>query len=311
MVDTNNDLEALFENARALQKPELLKINEPDDFEAAVILVPNGMTLRSAKRYLDHFRDKPRRTSGCAELVDLASLIGHAKRFSLPKDAHAVLFADPDRSTPRLTAIYDYHDAKAPEWLEHQARYAFPLSDAWKAWTKANGVNFDQGAFATFLEDRILDVCEPSDAGEQAQKMATTLGAEFASPSRLLDLSRNLDVAVGQSFKSASKLSSGETQIQFVEQHTATDRSGAPVTMPGAVLLGIQVFQEGPLYQVPARLRYRVQGPIVSFRFDLFRTEVVFDHAFRESCDRAAKETGLPLFYGKSEASQIAKELAE
>ena len=302
---SDQDLRALFEAAQKLALPQVAAFDAPVEGAAGVMFVPSGMTAVSTRKFLDAHLPKPRRTTGVAELVDLASLIAHARRFAGGSAVKAALFADPTRTAPKLSAVYDYHDAGAPDWMGHQARYAFPLSDAWQAWRAANGVNMGQADFASFIEDRVLDVLEPVDAGEAALAMVKTLGAEFASPSRLLDLSRNLSVSVGQSFKSASKLSSGETQIQFVEEHTTKDGAGAPVKMPGAVLLGIQVFREGPLYQVPARLRYRVAGPVVAFRFDLFRTEVIFDHAFRESCDLAAKETGLPLFYGAAEAPPV------
>jgi hypothetical protein len=61
------------------------------------------------------------------------------------------------------------------------------------------------------------------------------------------------------------------------------------------------VFQNGALYQIPARLRYRVSAGSVTWSFDLYRAQAVFDHAVDEACAHAAKETGLPLFMGSPE----------
>lgn len=87
--------------------------------------------------------------------------------------------------------------------------------------------------------------------------------------------------------------------MQFSEQHQ--DEKGAPLKVPGAFLLGIQVFKGGALYQVPARLRYRVTNQVVSWSFALYRTDVLFQHAFTEACETAKAQTELPLFVGSPE----------
>lgn len=76
---------------------------------------------------------------------------------------------------------------------------------------------------------------------------------------------------------------------------------GAPLAIPFAFLLAIPVFRSGAVYQVPARLRYRVRDAGVTWSFNLYRPERCLDDAFREACERAQKETSLSLFLGSPE----------
>lgn len=255
--------------------------------------------IKSVKPFVDEYLTAPERRRGTAELGELASFIGHVKRF---KDADSAIFADRDPKRPSLLAVLDYHRAGAtssPRFGEHRARYAFPLADEWTAWTGKAGQSLDQASFAAWLEDHLADVADPTQAGDGGREFLTLFSCAFASASKLLELSRGLNVHVGERVGNHVNLASGEATIAFVAQHA--DDQGKPLKVPGAFLLAIPVFRGGDLYKIPARLRYRVAQGAITWSFDLYRTPAVFDHAIGEACTTAQEETDLPVFVGKPE----------
>src|SRR5207237_2152960 len=128
-------------------------------------------------------------------------------------------------------------------------------SDEWKAWTASNGKQMSQADFAAFLEDRVVDVTDPSSALDTVRKVMEALLCTFASPSRLLDLARGLTVRINSVVVSAQNLKSGESVLRFETTHA--DERGAPLEIPGAFLVTLPVFRGNEAYQLAARLRYR------------------------------------------------------
>lgn len=279
--------------------------------------------LTSVKRLADEYRTAPERRAGVAKLGTIESFIGHVNRH---KDTGSVLFGNADPKAPTLTAIFDYNlagPALAPppnvkasaeeiatpppatlaRFGVHRAAYAFPLSEEWKAWTALDGKKLSQADFAVFLEDRIADVIEPNPelmgpvAKDFAQRVG--LGVGFASVTRLLSIASDMKLHVNSKVRESRSLQSGETQIQYEEEHV--DQQGQPIKVPGAFFISVPVFKSGGLYTIPARLRYRVAGGQISWWFDLYRTDLFLDSACSGAFQTAEAATGLPLFEGTPE----------
>lgn len=247
----------------------------------------------------------PRFRHGTAQFTQIESLIGHVNRF---KDEDSVLFAIEDRTKPSITAVIDYHRAGTIAEAEarfgkHRAVFPFPLSDEWTAWQDQDKKPMAMADFAAFLEDRIVDVLDmiPGEDSlpEDMQKFVNAIGGRIASPSRLLELSVGLKVHEKSNVSEAVNLATGEAQIQFVSEHV--DGSGAPLKVPNLFLIGIPVFKNGQFYRLAARLRYRKTPGGLAFWYELWRADRVFDHAFRDGCERARVETDLPLLFGTPE----------
>ncbi|KKW93887.1 DUF2303 family protein [Sphingobium chungbukense] len=289
----------------AYVKPVIQTITEPGTSIAAPFAMTPGGALVIPACSFDDYRAQPVRRTGTAELTSLDSLIAHALRF---KDEDSAIFASDDRKAPALTVVLDYHRIGAesdPRFGKHKAHFAFPLSDEWKAWTEQNGEALKMVEFAEFLEDRIIDVLyiipEEDELSDDLQKFINAGGGEatIATPQRLVELARGLQVHESSAVREVRNLSTGEAQISFTSEHT--DANGEPLRIPGLFLIGIPVFRNGPIYRIAARLRYRKTPTGVVFWYDLWRTDRVFDHAFKEACQRAEIETDLPLFFGKPE----------
>jgi uncharacterized protein YfdQ (DUF2303 family) len=294
MAERESEAAAVANEVRRGFVPHMIEIPTGDGALIPVVATPQGMAIWEVKKFLDPFRRRPERTKGVATLHDLESFIAHTNRAKGPSSA---IFADQTSTT--LLAVYDYHH-DLPGWCEHGAAYTFPLSDEWRAWQKVNGTPLQQNHFASFLEERVLDVIDPATAGESARAMAAALGCDFASPSRLLELSRGLEIRVAARAREKVNLSTGETQIAFETQHA--DEHHQPLKVPSAFVVGIPVFKRGDAFQIAARLRYRFAGEgKILWSYELYRAERCLDVAFGEACARAAKETGLPLFYGAPE----------
>lgn len=300
MTEETNTASVVAELVREHIDAKTLAITAPDfNGEVDVIVRPSELAIESVAKYVDEFRSEPRRRKGVAKFQDLASFTAHATRF---KDADSALFANPEPTSPTMTSLLDYHRAGSggsPRFGEHRGVYAFPLSEEWKAWREKNAKVMLQSEFAEWIENRILDVADPTGAGDNSRAFAETAGAVFASPSRLLELSRGLTMRVGAKIQNVVNLGTGEAQMQFVTEHQ--DASGAPLKVPSAFLLALPVFQNGAPYEVCARLRYRNKDAAIVWFYELYRPERIFEHAFKEACAQAQSETGLPLFVGSPE----------
>jgi hypothetical protein len=283
--------------------PDLQTLKEPGTgVEALALITPTGAKAVPGEVF-DEYRMTPKHRVGTAEFTAIESLIGHVNRF---KDADTALFAVDDRTKPSITAVLDYHRAGSeadPRYGFHRSLFQFPLSDEWKAWTKSDSQAFSMGEFAAFLEDRIIDVLDliPSEDSlpEDMQRFVNTVGGSIASPSKLIELSVGLKVNERSAVKEAINLASGEAQVQFVAEHV--DDAGQPLRVPGLFLIGIPVFNKGPIYRLAARLRYRKTPAGLVFFYQLWRADRTFDHSFREACERVRVETDLPMFFGKPE----------
>jgi len=266
------------------------------------------------KSIQDAHRSRPERRSGTASVQDLVSFIDLTNRF---KDADSAIFADNNMTAPKLTAVINYHEAgtmadKKPRFGDHRVLYPFPMSKEWKAWWESNGQVMDQGDFTAFLEDHIVDVIAPPDFvhaefdGNEADKkladlMALTQGS-FGGPTKLMEISRGLQVNINSAVKNAQSLHSGEVSIIYDEQHV--DGAGQPLKVPSLFLIAIPIFDMGAVYRFAVRLRYRTLNGKMKWFYQIHRPDLVFDHAFKEACEKAKADTGLPLYIGKPESAQ-------
>lgn len=308
-VTINHPAEAgvVADVVRKCQEPKIISLNGGHGLTGEVLLVPDtsrpgNVALHTSKSLLEKYRDAPERRSGTATLDTLASLIAHVNR---NKDDDSVLFAEvgDDASEPKLFAVYDYNRKGpdgAPRFGTHRAVYEFPISDEWTAWFGQSGKPLSQSDFARFIEDRLADIADPTTPKEFAKEFAKLFSVTFASASKLLELSKGLHVHVGSKVENRVNPNTGEAALVFVTDHT--DAGGKRLDVPGAFLLALPIFTGGARYQIPVRLRYRVNGGDIKWFFELHRAKAAFDHAIDEASDEAQKATGLPLFKGTPEA---------
>jgi uncharacterized protein YfdQ (DUF2303 family) len=285
--------------------PRFHAVPHPEDPSKSITVVTKEHALVSVKALQDEHRTRPERRTGTAAFLELGSFTAHVVRFA---DKESAIFADKGRGTnPAFTAVLDYHPGgagSAPRFGTHRATYAPPLSEEWQAWKALDGKWVGQNEFSAFLEDRVLDVVSVATpkAGTLVERFKTALGVKFADAAALMALARGLDVVVDMKVSVAKKLSSGEAQISFSEEHKAAGGQEA-LNVPAAFVIGIPVFQAGQAYQLPVRLRYRIdknEGAL-AWCLDIFRPDIVFDDAFTGLRSSIAEATQLAVWVGAPE----------
>lgn len=287
--------------------PKIIEMEEPNTGVKAPVQVTHAGLKPVPMDVFNDYRSRPHHRFGTAKFTAIESLIAHVNRF---KDDDSALFAVDDRDKPSVTAVLDYHRAGAeadPRFMVHRSVFDFPLSDEWKAWNKFNAKEMGMVDFAAFLEDRIIDVLDmipgEDELPEEMRKFVNSVpNRRIASPSKLMELSVGLKVNERSAVKEAINLSSGEAQVQFVSEHV--DDQGVPLQVPGLFLIGVPVFNHGPLYRLAARLRYRKTTGGLVFFYELWRADRTFDHAFGEACERVQVETELPMLFGQPEENR-------
>ena len=284
------------------------------DYESIpVLLIPEGMRSLDLGPAIAALRGRPDRRKGTAKTEDLDSFIAHVNRH---KDENSVVFADPTRAAPKLTAIHNYnikggeideYDMQLARFGDHRTVYAPALSDEYKAWSAVNGQPKSQSEFAEFIEDRITDIIAPPDFdGEEGEynaflkEFSDLVGGKFAGPSRMMELARGVKIHANQKVDQLVNLSSGEGRMSFSDDHTGAD--GAPLTIPNLFLIVIPIFYNGTPYRIPVRLRYRLAPPSVKWWLELYRIDRAFDAAFDGIRKSVESQTELPVFLGSAEA---------
>lgn len=289
--------------ARENMRVELVEIVDPvDGTKAPAFVTDNAVKAIDASAF-DEYRASPTRRKGTASHTRAESFVEHVNRF---KDADSAIFANENPTAPKLTAVLDYHKAGGfdadPRHGGHRATYAFPLSPEWQAWFGKNAVQMTMTDFAAFLEDHIVDVlAEPGNLSEAANNFVSATGGKFATPSKLIEIARGLQINEASVVKEARNLTSGEAEIVFDVQHTGAD--GKPLKLPSLFVIAVPVFARASVsYRLIARLRYRKTGGGLVFWYELWRPDLVFTDAFEEAVSKVREETGLPVFMGSPEA---------
>lgn len=278
------------------------QVIELDERKVLLTIGQDGATKVVPMRdLLAPYDTRPRRREGIAYFEDLDSFVAHANRF---KGSTSALFGSRGK-TPQLVSVLDYHqagedtDGERARFGRHRGSYRFPLSAEWQAWHNPSLGKLGQQDFAEFLESRIVDVVDPKRAGDAIADLVSTLGVTLATPPRLLELSRGLQVRVNSKVAQQVTLASGEGQLLYAEEHA--DEKGAPLKIPTAFLIGIPVFEREDAYQLLVRLRYRVSQGAVTWALQVHDAERALVDAFEGSCKEAQEQTGLPLFFGLPE----------
>lgn len=288
-----------FEAASDHLRGEIVTIVDPADGTQAPAILSDGIHVINSREF-DQYRIRPTRREGVATHTRLDSFIDHVNRF---KGENSAVFAVDNMNGPKLTAIYDYHSAgysSNAENMKHRAAYNFPLSDEWQAWSSANGKPMAMIDFASFLEDHIVDVTTDKPKSDAAKDFLAKTGGNLASPSKLIEIARGLQINEASTLREARNLSSGEAEVVFQSEHL--DANGNKLVLPNAFMICIPVFARAGVFdQILARFRYRKSGAGIVFWFELWRPDLVFEHAFTEACDQVRKENSLPLFVGNPE----------
>lgn len=304
MSEVNIDNSPFTDLANAVkdnQKPQLLSVKRGDEKSVEVLAMPDGMTAHSLKKFVDENRLVPERRSGCIHVSRLQSLIDITNRF---KNSGSAIFADAsiDENSieAKIKTYFDYHPESAEitdaQNLGHTAVYQFPVSHVFQTWLDNNKSSMNQGDFALFLEEHSGEIASPSELDKYE---VANLKPKFADSAEIVALSRDLELYSESTLKDKRKLSSGEVELTFVQEHK--DAGGNKIQIPDFFVLRVPMFEGGEPERILVRLRYRLSGSAVVWHYDLYRVDQSLDRAFSTACEKVKTSTELPLFFGSAE----------
>ncbi|MDI1288899.1 MAG: DUF2303 family protein [bacterium] len=175
------------------------------------------------------------------------------------------LWGDDKAST--ITAVIDAHSDIEPGHEKHTAVLALPYTKDWKEWVERDGKYSNQMEFAEFIEDHLPNFVTPDGA-------------------TMLELAQSFQATNKVDFESSQRVNSGETQLTYTENVSATAGKKGALAIPDTFQIGIQVHERGPAYRIEARFRYRINGGDLMLGYRLTRIDDVRRAAFDEVAAR-------------------------
>lgn len=216
----------------------------------------------------------PPRKAGTTTVRDADAFLAYWGKHS---DTHSEVYADAERLT--ITAVLDSHTGGAARWAGHRLHLALRETNAWKQWLQNDGVLVKQETFAEFLEDHLPELLEPSAAD-------------------MLEIAQSFQAAVKVDFQSATRLSSGQRQFQYVETQTSKAGQKGQLTVPEVFVIGLVPFEGSEGYRLNARLRHRITPDGLRLGFKLERPDETRKTAFQDVVNKVAEAIGTPVMNG-------------
>lgn len=239
-----------------LQALIIAGLQKPESGCIPFAIVPEGYEFKST----ESLQEKPNRIRATVNLLTSDSFIDYINRFIDPR---TVIFADPN--AVKFTAVLDYHETNAdPEWAQHRAIYACPLSENWVAWNKYNKSKMNQLEFAEFIETHISDIAPINEVNQG-----------FSGP-QLLEMVLAFQETRKSEFKSVRRLQDGTFSFAFSDE-----KGGGNTSLPEKILLSLPPFHNGVYYALEARLRYRLRDGDLQLWYELIEPERILEDAFK------------------------------
>lgn len=231
-------------------------------------LVPEGSHVKVVDGPVEEPR--PVRKRGTVQLLDAVSFAAYFLKHQQGEQSE--LYADPN--TPGCVVLINGHGG-APDdtgYGDHRAVLVFRHTPAWKRWAQYDGRLLGQVDFAEHIEASIPDIRVPT-------------GAE------LLELAQSFQANTKVRFESSRDLGSGQRQLVYREEVEAGAGPLGNVTVPKQFELGLAPYEGAGLYQVTARLRYRISEGRLQLGYVLDRPEDVLRAAFDDVLKQVQDET--------------------
>jgi uncharacterized protein YfdQ (DUF2303 family) len=247
------------------------------------VVIPAGHKVESLAAFqFSDFQERPHRIKQTVKVGTVASFDAYFKRFA---DEDSTVLAN--QSTNTVVAVLDYHQedpeatGEGPEarWGSHRLILTLQDSDEWKAWAGKNTVHMDQTTFAEFIESNGLDIIAPSAA-------------------TMREVSRDLKAKNQVEFSSSTRLANGQIQLTYQENIKGSFGTG-DVEVPETFTIKIPIFAGGPLVELVARLRYRINSGKLDFWYDLLRASQAKRDGYEALVKALSEKIGREVLVGE------------
>jgi len=267
--DSKTDAAVIADVALASAEPKPL-----EDDQRYVVTVPDGSRAQVLDRVPDAELLVPRRKRGTVQVLDVPSYVA---QYGKHAGDTTETFADPKAFT--ITAVLNADDADTPAHRDHRLILSLKKTPQWLAWENVSGKMLAQVEFAEFLEERAIDVRQPTSA-------------------EVLELAQHFEAKTNVDFKSGDVLSSGQRQLVYEETVQAKAGQKGDLEIPTQLELALQPFEGGDTFKVIARFRYRINNGRLALGVALERPEDILKLAFTETCEVVGAETSATVLLG-------------
>lgn len=253
-----------------------------------VMVLPEGMHIESCLPMLDARAAHPHRQQGTITAHTLSSLLALTGRFAR---AGTTVYVDVDeRGAGEVLTVFDHHEGMTAGHAGFRALHKLKASAAFLVWSSKGTQWMKQREFAEFLEDRMMDLVAV-DANSPLAPVASMMFTRFADPTEVRVAARGLSLKVEQEVTNAVTLETGEVSVVFAEKHS---RQGGAVEVPKLFAVQCPVWEQGAAYQIPVKMRYRVNGGAVEWNVQALMLDRVVAHAVEALA--ASVEEGVKAF---------------
>ena len=217
----------------------------------------------------DQYGPGPRRATGRRIVTDAYSFVTYLDRHATDQTE---VFADNVAST--VIAVLDSNTGfdKPNGWQGHTVKLELVKTIPWLAWmardltTVGRDAWLSQEEFAEFIQERATDCIKPDSA-------------------TLLELATSFQANNKVDFKSAVNTGSGQVNLGFNETITAKAGQAGNIPIPTELKLRLRPYIGGPIYNVTAQFRFRLNGGDLRLGFAIVRPQDILDAAFTDIVD--------------------------
>jgi uncharacterized protein YfdQ (DUF2303 family) len=226
----------------------------------------------------DAYRELPGRKRGTVTVRDVASFAHYFERHA---DADTEAYADLDNAT--FTAVLDAHKTDAARWEQHRLVLALQTTLPWRTWLANDRRWLSQQEFAEFLEDNCRDLAPGGPV----------------SAADLLEVAQSFQAKTSVRFSKGTRLATGQTQLTYVEDVTASAGQRGEIVIPSEFALAIVPYEDCPPALVPARFRYRLANGDLRLGYFLADPARIAREAVAQIGEKVAHECTVMVMQGR------------
>lgn len=260
----NGDEAAVIDVATRAAVPNVLDPDKP-----LGIVLPIGSAL--VQPDLSAWREQPTRKTGIyrpATVEAFADYVGHHLNDDTTVWVHP--------TSGKVVAVIDDNGAGDPAWGEHRAELQLAKTEEWKYWVEKDKHMMSQVEFAEHIEGGLDDIAVPDGAD-------------------LLEIAQTFHMTKGVTFRSSTRLSTGQQQFQYDEESKASAGVSGQLTIPTNIVLAIAPFFGEKPSRVGARLRFRLSDGHLKLSYLLDRPDVIVRDALEVVAETLSEK--FPLTY--------------
>lgn len=233
-----------------------------DPYSPQAIALPRGAKLELPD--LSAWRDRPVRKAGVYRPATVLAFIDYVANQHV--DGDTTVWVHP--TSGQITAVIDDSGAE-PGYRQHRVELLLAPTPEWSYWAAQDGKMLPQLAFAEHIEGGLQQIEQP-DAAD------------------VLELAQSFHATTNVTFRSSTRLATGEQQLQYDEETAAVAGRTGQLNVPTAIVLMLGPFIGEPEVQIAARFRFRVNGGRLQLGYKLDQPEKVVRDAIESIADRIA-----------------------